>query len=35
MLAFRSVVAVLLREADASYFGQVVGVMVGGSVRWW
>jgi len=33
MLAFRSVVSVLV-SFDASYFGQVEGVMAG-SVRWW
>jgi hypothetical protein len=35
MLAFRSVVSVLVRLVDASYFGQAVGAVGGGLVSWW
>ena len=35
MVAFRSVVSVLVSFVDASYFGQVVAAGVGGLVRWW
>ena len=33
MPAFRSVVSVLVKFVDASYFGQVVAVVGGGLVR--
>jgi hypothetical protein len=33
-MAFGSIVSVLVRFVDASYFGQVAGVGVGGLVRW-
>jgi hypothetical protein len=35
MLAFRSVVSVLVRFVDASYFGQAATALGGGLVRWW
>jgi hypothetical protein len=35
MLVFRSVVSMLVRFVDASYFGQVVVAVDGGLVSWW
>ena len=34
MLVFRSIMSVLVRFVDASYFGQVAEAGVGGLVRW-